>query len=61
MRSSRPSRHRAKPAPLGSGDRKALAELRQWFKATDKAMKKAGSGPGAREILEKDRRGLESP
>lgn len=48
-------------ASAGLSDRAALAELRQWFRATDKAMKKAGPGPGAREILERDRRRLETP
>ena len=48
-------------ASAGLSDRAALAELRQWFRATDKAMKKAGPGPGAREILEGDRRRLETP
>lgn len=39
----------------------ALAELRQWFKATDRAMKKAPNGPGVRAILSGDRQRLEKP
>lgn len=48
------------PAPAVSSRRAALTELRQWFRATEKAMKKAGPGPGAREILEADRRRLDT-
>ena len=52
-------------APAGGrstpGDAAALAELRQWFKAADRAMKKAPSGPSARELLEADRGRLETP
>ncbi len=44
-----------------NSDTAALAELRQWFKTADKAMKNAPSGPGVRELLESDRRRLESP
>lgn len=39
----------------------ALVELRKWFQATDRAMKKAPSGPGVRELLESDRGRLKSP
>ena len=53
--------HPPRAAPAGLGDRAALAELRQWFRATEKVMKKAGRGPGVREILEGDRRRLETP
>jgi len=51
------------PAQKGNvpGDAAALAELRQWFKAADRAMKKAPAGPGVRELLEADRRRLETP
>lgn len=42
------------------GDAAALAELRQWFKAADKAMKKAPPGPSVREFLESDRHRLET-
>jgi hypothetical protein len=47
--------------PDKGNDAAALAELRQWFKAADRAMKKAPSGPSARELLEADRRRLETP
>ena len=42
-------------------EKAALAELRQWFKATDRAMKKAPSGPSVRELFEADRQRLERP
>ncbi len=45
----------------GPGEASGLAELRQWFKAADRAMKKALPGRGVREILEADRRRLETP
>lgn len=40
---------------------RALAELRQWFKAADKAMKNAPAGPTARELLDSERGRLEKP
>jgi hypothetical protein len=57
-------RHVLNPPPVkvsGEGKAAALAELRHWFKATDKAMTKAPSGPGVRELLEADHRRLETP
>lgn len=42
-------------------DADALAELRQWFKATERSMKKAPKGPTVRELLEQDRDRLERP
>ena len=45
----------------GPGEASGLADLRQWFKAADKAMKKALPGRGVRGILEADRRRLEAP
>jgi hypothetical protein len=38
-----------------------LAELREWFKATDRAMKKAPKGQTVRDLLEQDRGRLERP
>lgn len=45
----------------GGQDSKALSELRQWFKATERVMKKAPKGPSVRELLEQDRKRLEKP
>lgn len=45
----------------GDADSAALAELRQWFKSTERVMKKAPKGPSVRELLEQDRRRLEKP
>lgn len=57
-------RHVLHPPALTSSETSgapALVELRKWFKATDRAMKKAPSGPGVRELLESDRSRLKSP
>lgn len=38
----------------------SVAELHEWFKAADQAIKKAPPGPTARELLEQDRNRLET-
>ena len=49
------------PLPYRLSTSTSTAELHEWFKAADQAIKKAPPGPSAREILEQDRHRLETP